>query len=144
MKKKRSKRSATVVIGSREWVALPEWGVQGIKAKIDTGARTSAIDVKNIEELPRDRVRFQLVISRGASHKTMTVEATVVRRTRVKSSFGHAHDRLVVRTRMVVGPIEKEIELSLVSRKSMLCRMLIGRAALTPEFLVDCAHRSMW
>jgi hypothetical protein len=142
--KSKGKRNGRVVIGAREKVALPAWDVKGVLAKVDTGARTSAIDVKDIEELGRGRVRFHLVVTRNKSHRTVAVEAAVIRRTRVKSSFGEAHERLVVRTLMRLGPVEKEIELSLVCRKDMLCRMLLGREALSPEFLIDCSHRSMW
>lgn len=130
-----------VVIGWREWVALPEWGVKRIKAKVDTGARTSAIDVEHIEELPGECVRFHIVVSRKSERKPVEVEAPIVRRTRVKSSFGDLHDRLIVSTRIRVGPVEKDLELSLVSREGMLCRMLLGREALAPEFLVDSSRR---
>jgi len=130
-----------LIIGWREWIALPEWGVKRIKAKVDTGARTSVIDVKHVEELPNERVRFELVTSRNVKRRPVIVEAEIVRRTRVKSSFGDAHDRLIVRTRMMLGNVEKDVELSLVSRKSMLCRMLLGREALSPEFLVDSSRR---
>lgn len=125
------------MIGWREYVALPEWGVAGIKAKADTGARTSVIDVANLSELPGDQVRFDIVIQRGPPAERFTVIAPIVRRTRVKSSFGASHDRLVVRTWLSLGPITKEVELSLVSRKGMICRMLLGRQTLEPELLVD-------
>lgn len=128
------------VIGWREYVALPEWGVKAVKCKADTGARTSAIDVSQIEELDGDRVRFHLMIDRKHP-KGKTIEADIIRRTRIKSSFGASHDRLVVATTMRLGPVEKAIEFSLVSRKNMLCPMLLGRRALQPEFIVDSARR---
>ncbi len=132
------------VIGWREYVGLPEWGVSHIMAKIDTGARTSVIDVTQIEELPGDRVRFAIRVDRQGGGEPIRVEAPVVRRTRVKSSFGATHDRLIVSTLMRLGTIEKPIELSLMSRKYMLCRMLLGRKALEPEFLVDASHRYLF
>lgn len=136
----RDDRGEQTIIGWREYVALPDWKVAAVKCKADTGARTSAIDVSQIEELDDDRVRFHLMISR-AEPDGIVIETDIVRRTRVKSSFGQSHDRLVVATLMRLGPIEKEIELSLVSRKNMLCPMLLGRKALEPEFIVDAAHR---
>jgi hypothetical protein len=129
------------VIGWREYIELPDWGVPRIKAKADTGARTSAIDVSNIEEVSRDRVRFEIVTDRENRDQRIRVETDIVRRTRVKSSFGETHDRLIVRTLLKLGPIEKPIEMSLVSRKSMLCRVLLGRKALEPELVVDPSRR---
>lgn len=129
-----------VVIGWREYIALPDWGIDHIHIKADTGARTSAIDVASIEELPNERVRFAVVVDRADPPHVVKLEADIVRRTRVKSSFGRVHDRLVVRTRIQLGPIEKLVELSLVSRKTMLVRVLLGRHALRPEFLVNPAR----
>lgn len=129
------------VIGWREYIALPDWGIERIHAKADTGARTSAIDVTHVEEVDGDRVRFDAVIDRATPPHVVTLEADVVRRTRVKSSFGAAHDRLVVRTTVKLGPVEKQVDLSLVSRKNMLVRVLLGRHALEPEFIVDPARR---
>ena len=80
-------------------------------------------------------------MSRSSTDTARTSVATVVRRTRVKSSFGARQDRLVVRTRLKLGPIEKTIELSLVSRRDMHCRMLLGRKALEPDILVDSGRR---
>lgn len=132
------------LIGWREYVALPEFGVEHIKAKADTGARTGAIDVSDLEELPGDRVRFHLVVDRAHPEHRVEVTTAIARRTRVKSSFGAAHDRLLIRTTLRLGPIEKAVELGLVSRKNMLCRMLLGRAALEPEFIVDPARRYLF
>jgi len=136
---KKEHASQLVTIGWREYVALPDWGIAAIKTKADTGARTSAIDVSNLEELPDDRVRFNVMYDRIRDHY-VAVEAAIVRRTRVKSSFGAAHDRLFVSTTMTLGPVTKEIQIGLVNRKSMHCRMLLGRAALLPDFVVDSGH----
>lgn len=128
--------TAPLVLGWREFIDLPEWGVTRLRAKIDTGARTSAIHVEDLEELPDGRVRFDVIVSEKPL-KTVTVEAEPVRRTTVKPSSGQRQKRLVFRTTMVVGPLEREIELSLVSRESMLNRMLVGRKALPPHVLVN-------
>jgi hypothetical protein len=145
MREERSSQPHTT-IGWREYVALPEWGLPYVKAKADTGARTSAIDVANVTAVGENRVRFDIVADRRGEGdgERVTVEAEVVRRTRVKSSFGDAHDRIIVETLLRLGPVEKRIELSLVSRKNMLCRMLLGRKALEPEFVVDSAHRYLF
>lgn len=125
------------IIGWREYVAFPDWNIKRVKCKIDTGARTSALDVVNLVELPGDMARFDVVLSRGTKHRRQTVEAPIVRRTKIRSSLGHPHDRLVVAATVKIGPVTTTIELGLVNRKNMLCRMLLGRKALIGHFLVD-------
>lgn len=129
------------IIGWREYIALPEFGVDHIKAKADTGARTSALDVANLEEMPGNRVRFDLVIDRAHPNHHVTVEADVVRVAKIKSSFGQAHTRPIIETRIRVGEVEKVVQFGLLCRRNMLCRMLLGRAALSPDFIVDPDHR---
>ena len=129
-----------VIIGIQEYVALPDWEIKHLRAKTDTGARTSAIDAYDIEELPGNRVKFIVVASRKHRDRRREVVADITRRAPVKSSTGHQHDRLFVTTTLKVGPVEKQIEVSLVSRHTMKCRMLIGRAALSGDFLVDPHH----
>jgi len=124
-------------IGWREYVDFPDWGFKHLRAKTDTGARTSAIDVEDIEELPNNQVRFVLVRSRRHPERRLEITAPIVRRSPVKSSMGHAHHRLFVATTMKIGPVTKMIEVGLVCRHSMVCRMLIGRAALENDFIVD-------
>jgi len=124
------------IIGRREYVAFPDWDIPGVEAKIDTGARTSAIHVDDIKRLSGERVRFDVVLSRRKPDKRVRVEADLVRFTRVRSSTGHQQERFVVATRMRIGDVRRRIELSLVSRKQMLCRMLLGRTALS-DFLID-------
>ena len=129
------------IIGYQEAISLPDWGVDRLLAKADTGARSSALDAKNITELPGERVRFDVALSRKFREKTVSVETDIVRRTRVRSSHGHASDRLVVATTIRVGEVEKRVELTLVNRKRMICRMLLGRTALSDLFYVDAGRR---
>ncbi len=124
------------VIGWREYVALPDWGVPAIKAKIDTGARTSALHVEKIRRLPGDRVRFEAVLSHRRPERRVQVTAEIVRMSRVRPSTGHLQERFVVATRVKLGRHVRRIELSLVCRANMLCRMLIGRTALD-GFVID-------
>lgn len=124
-------------IGWRERVDLPEWGFTGVRAKIDTGARTSVIDVAEIEYLDEGHVRFEVVWRLTPERKTKWIEAEAVRTSRVKPSTGELQERVVCRTLLRVGETEREIELGLVCRKNMRCRMLIGRKALEGLFLVD-------
>ncbi len=127
-------------LGWRERVDLPEWGLRGVRAKIDTGARTSAIDVAQFEHLDNGRIRFEVVSRIGPTRKTKWVEADQIRTSIVRPSHGEPQERPVCSTRIQVGPIEHEIEISLVCRKGMLCRMLLGRAAIAGIAVVDPAE----
>lgn len=129
-----------ILIGIAERIDLPEWGVTRLRAKIDTGARTSALHVDGIEELPGDRVRFWIILDRKRGRR-LQVEAPVARTARVRSSSGRAEKRIFVSTRLRLGGVEKHIEISLASREPMIFRMLLGRTALGSDFVVDPAHR---
>lgn len=130
-----------VVIGWTEFVDLPDWGVKKLRAKVDSGARTSALHVENIEELPRGYVCFDVVLHRKKRDRRIHVKAKVSRRSRVRSSTGHSDQRLFVETTMKLGPVERTVEISLVDRQKMIHRMLLGRAALTAPFLIDVGRR---
>lgn len=124
-----------VIIGWREWASLPDWGLE-IKAKADTGARSSSIDCSSIEELPDEQVRFSVRLSRKTD-RTLTIVAPIVMRKHVRSSTGHGRDRLFIETTLSLGGREKKILVSLTCRKRMIHRMLLGREALAGDFLVD-------
>jgi len=126
-----------LTIGWRERVCLPEWGIVDLEAKADTGARSSAIDVKNLVFLDTEQVSFEVALSRTDRSLTVPITAQLKRRTQVKSSNGHISERVVVQTLMQLGPVTKLIDVSLICRKRMQCRMLIGRTALHQTFLVD-------
>lgn len=131
------------IIGWNEYVELPDWGISGLRAKVDTGARTSALHVENIRELPRDRVRFEVVLHRRKRDRRVRVVTRVRRRSRVRSSSGHQEPRIFVATRLRLGDDEREIELSLVDRERMIHRMLLGRAAVQGRFLVDVSRTAL-
>lgn len=134
-------RPDLIAIGWREYVAFPEWGIARIRAKIDTGARTSAIHVHRIEELPGERVRFEVVVRQRPRRVVEWVEADVVRETIVKPSSGARQRRLVCATKLQIGQFTREVEIGLVCRKEMLCRMLVGRTALAGQFVVDPSRK---
>lgn len=137
-------KQAALLIGWRETVAIPEWGIAGIEAKVDTGARSSAIDVFGLEELPGDRVRFQVALDRRREALSPTIETDISRRVVIRSSFGTARERLLVLARIRIGGQEKEIEIGLVRRRRMLSRMLLGRLALAGDFIVDPSRRHLF
>lgn len=128
------------MIGWREWLALPQVGVPGIKAKIDTGARTSALHTHDYEVFQRDGedwVRFKLHPLTRTDKIELICEAPVLEFRQVKDSGGHTEDRPFIKTMAKLGSIEWEIRLSLTNREGMKFRMLLGREALTQHFVVD-------
>ncbi len=133
-------RRERTIVGVAERVDLPDWGVR-LRAKIDTGAKTSALHAEDVEELPGGQVRFSIVMGRRTRTKKVQVVAAVARRTRVRSSTGQAEERLIVRTTLVLGGVSKDIEVSLSRRREMIFRMLLGREALAHDFLVDPGRR---
>lgn len=132
--------ASKTIVGWKEYVVFPEWANLPVLAKSDSGAATSAIDVAELEEITDNRIRFELVTSRKNPDRHVTLETDIYRHTTVKSSNGQTHERYVVLAKMQLGDYVDEIELSLVCRKNMKCRMLIGRQALSTHFLVDSSQ----
>lgn len=130
-----------IMLGWREHVAIPEWGIRRIAAKIDTGARTSAVHVGEIEHVSDDRIRFEVIYKVNPTHKGRWVEADLVRKSSVKPSSGVEQERPVVMAKIRIGEVEREVEVSLVCRKNMRCRMLVGRTALNGLFVVDSSKK---
>lgn len=129
------------IIGWREFVALPDWGIDRVRVKTDTGARTSAIHVADYQELEDGTARFDVVISERPKRRTIHVRAPLVREAVVKPSSGKRQHRPVVKTTLRLGGVQKQIEITLVCRKGMLCRMLLGRTALEDDFVVDASKK---
>ncbi len=124
-----------MIIGWRERVELPDWSLK-LKAKADTGAKSSAIDCAEITELPNNRVRFTVRLDRK-DKKLITLEEDIKLRKRVRSSDGKASDRIFVSTTLLLAGFEKTIMVSLVCRRRMIHRLLLGREALGNDFLVN-------
>lgn len=129
------------VIGWTEYIDFPDWGIQGIKAKIDTGARTSALHVEDIAIDQDENVHFDVILNRTPPYRKKRVVAPLAKKAKVRSSTGEYGERCFVSTTIQVGSVKKEVEISLISRKDMLFRMLIGRKALENDFLVDVSSR---
>lgn len=142
-RRKGSKRDSKPVIGWREWVALPQLGVETIKAKIDTGARTSALHAWNIVPFDKDGeiwVRFFLhPIQRNNKH-AIACEAPVIDRRAVRNTGGKAERRYVIRTGVTLGNISWPIEVTLTNRDKMGFRLLLGRSAVKNRFLINAGR----
>lgn len=129
-----------VLIGWREWLALPDIGIPGIKAKIDTGARSSALHTHDYEVEEVDGqpwVRFHLHPLVHRPDVELRCRAEVVAFREVKDSGGHVEQRPFIRTHVVMAGIEWPVLLSLTNRESMKFRMLLGRTAMAGRFAVD-------
>jgi hypothetical protein len=127
-------------VGWREWVALPEFRVAAIKAKIDTGARTSALHAYRIEPFRRAGelwIRFELQPLQRSQTVRVVCEAPAVDERVVKNSGGGVERRYVVRTLVRLGEVSWPIELALANRDQMGFRMLLGRTALKGRALVE-------
>ncbi|MEN0019315.1 MAG: RimK/LysX family protein [Planctomycetota bacterium] len=126
-------------IGWLERVDLPDWGLRRVRTKIDTGARTSAIDVAQIEHLDDGRIRFEVVGRLKPERRTRWIEATPVRTSDIRPSTGESQERFVCVTPVRIGDVTRDIEISLVCRQGMQCRMLLGRTAIAGHYVVDAA-----
>lgn len=128
------------VVGWREWVALPDLGVDAIKAKVDTGARSASLHAWDIEEETRDGVAWLQFGIHPIQHDDDVVvlaEAPLLERREVRSSNGEAEERPVILTTVVLLGQRFEIELTLSRRDEMDFRMLLGRRAIRRRFVVD-------
>ncbi len=129
-----------LTFGWREWVALPELGIKRIKAKVDTGARTSALHAFDIETFTEDgveRIKFRVHPRQRNTEVEKLCTADLVDQRTVTDSGGHAEDRWVISTKLVVGNHNWPIEITLTQRTDMRFRMLLGRKALEQGVLVD-------
>ncbi len=128
------------VAGWREWVSFPDLGIAGIKAKLDTGARTSALHAYEVEGFRRggvSMVRFKVHPLQRSEEAVVVAEAPRVERRTVRSSSGHEDRRVVIRTDIEMLGRRWPIEVTLARRDRMGFRLLLGRTALAGQFLVD-------
>ncbi len=127
------------VIGLREWVALPDLGISQMIAKVDSGAKTSALHASNISTFGRDGqdwVRFDAHVGSRSKQKTRTCEARLIDLKRIKSSNGQLQERFVIRTPLVLGDRSWLVDFTLTCRKAMRYRMLLGCTAMQDAQLV--------
>ena len=129
-----------LVLGWREWLRFPDLGIDGINAKIDTGARTSALHAFDRKTFRRAGVlyaSFTIQPEQRSDAKRQTIESEVIDRRAVKNTGGVADDRLVVSLNAEWNGVLWPIEVTLARRDHMGFRMLLGREAIRGRFLVD-------
>ena len=131
------------MLGWREWVGLPELAIPAIKAKIDTGARTSALHAFYIEPFTADSgeyVRFGIHLKRKTGQIEKECVARVIDRRSVTDSGGHSEERIVIHTPIMIGTEYWPVEITLTNRNGLKYRMLLGRSALSDRYQVDIGH----
>ncbi len=132
--------NSKVSVGWREWLALPELGIPAIKAKIDTGARTSALHaffLETFEAQGKLKVRFGMHPLQRRTDIEIYCVADVVDQRLVSDSGGHREMRYVIETPVRLGDREWNIEVTLTNRENMKFRMLLGRTAMAGCLCVD-------
>lgn len=133
--------TSRLIVGWQEWVALPDLGLPALKAKIDTGAKTSALHTHMIEPFgspKHPKVRFSVRPTPGSDFEVVAT-ADVIDQREVTSSNGTRELRYVIETLLSLGGQQWPIEVTLTNREHMTYRMLIGRQAIRADMLVDCA-----
>jgi hypothetical protein len=138
-------RRQPVTIGWKEYVQLPDWDIPRVKAKIDTGASTSALDVVRYE-LHADAsgglvADLGLALHRRRLDEVTTIRVPVLRLVVVRNSGGACEERPLIETTLRLGPVTKRILLTITRRASMRFRMLLGRKALEGDFMVDVSRK---
>ncbi|SDU06827.1 RimK/LysX family protein [Stappia sp. ES.058] len=129
--RKAGRKKPVDIIGWREWVALPDIGIPEIKAKIDTGARTSALHAVNQDVFEREGrpwVRFKVPASN--KHRDIPVEAPLIDERDIKNTSGIPERRYIIRTTLLLGEHHWKVDVSLANREHMEFDIILGRTAI--------------
>jgi hypothetical protein len=136
------RKKKLLAVGWREWLALPELGIGALKAKIDTGARTSALHafaINPFREAGKHRIHFQVHPLQRSNNKTIVCVADIEDVRWVTDSGGHKERRYVIKTLISIGGLSWPIEVTLTNRDTMNFRMLLGRTAMRNRIMVNPA-----
>lgn len=129
-----------ITLGWREWIGLPDLGIRQLKAKVDTGARTSALhafDIRPYSADGQERVEFLLHPKQRNTETIVRCHADIIDQRLVSDSGGHREQRFVIQTTLNLGTHSWPIEVTLTARDDMRFRMLLGRAAIKGLATVD-------
>jgi hypothetical protein len=132
------------LLGWKEYVGFVDWPLRRIKAKIDTGARTSALDVLSYElhESPGGMLTtLRLALDPRHADRTQEIVTPVLKMVVVCNSSGMREQRPLVETTLRFGPVTKRVRLTITNRAGMRFRMILGRKALEGDFVVDVAEK---
>jgi len=135
-----------LLVGWREWIALPEFGVDRLHAKFDSGATMSSLHAERIEEFSRGKqtwVRFFILGDHDDEETSYHCNAKLIEYRSIRSSNGFIESRPVIETILYIGGFQWPIEVTLSNRQTLECRMLIGRSALAGRCLVDCGRSDL-
>lgn len=134
----KARTRSKMLIGRREWLTLPNLGVDMITAKVDTGAYTSSLHAEQIELIDKEGKDWVSFMTHNHYGDTVCCEAPLVQKKRITSSTGSGSNRMIISTKArLVGGFEWEVFFSLADRSVMKCPLLLGRRALSGYFVVD-------
>lgn len=140
MPAKKTMSASITIVGWKEWCSLPDLGIPIIKAKIDTGARTSSLHTTHMEHFKqnqKDYVKFMLYPLQKNTAIQKLCQAEVIDLRHIKNSGGHIEERAVIRTHLQLGSNQWPIEITLTNRNSMRFRMLLGRQAFKSNICIN-------
>jgi hypothetical protein len=134
-----------LVIGWKEYIDFVDWGIRWVKAKIDTGARTSALDVSGYEIREANGhglvAELRVALNRRHPEQLTVVHTPVLKMVTVSNSAGACEVRPLIQTTIRLGPVIKPVYLTVTDRSRMLFRMILGRRALDGDFVVDVSRK---
>lgn len=134
-----NKNEPTMIIGACEWIALPELGIDHLRARVDTGAKSCALHASDIESFVTDgvdRVRFRVYVGHPEPGGWHPCECRLKGHRRVRNTSGELEERFTIRTDIVVGHTRWPVDITLTNREKMKYRMLLGRTAMENHALV--------
>jgi hypothetical protein len=134
-----------LLVGWKEYVEFVDWGVRRVKAKIDTGARTSALDVVDYALRPADGgglvAELRLALDRRHPERLTVVHTPVLKMVSVCNTGGVREERPLIETTLRLGPVVKPVQFTVTNRARMLFRLILGRRALAGDFVVDVGQK---
>lgn len=137
-------KTPTIVIGACEWIGLPQLEINRLRARVDTGAKTSALHVSD-QELFRKRghdwVRYRVAIGSPRPNRYVSCESKLADLRKVRNTSGELEERCCIVTKLLIGATAWDVEITLTSRKKMRYRMLLGRTAMSHHALIDPGRR---